>query len=235
MLLKEIVCTQSHSISCLNVLTVFRLPWRRYALDEAEKDEPESEEEILDIKLKPAEPVQPTSHSTPSIDLSDDNGVQSDEDNRYTGSADYKQNENHSSGSDTGDEIDRVLQRNNNGVSKQLTNTIADDVYNRTTDEEQKVAADSRYSPVEPLPNFFKSKTFYLSSNLGSVEEIKLKRYITVYGGQIVSHSSDANFILSNNDKMVSASFCGEVVRPLWVLECNDLEMMLPTDRYKFT
>lgn len=171
-----------------------------------------------------------------TIDLSDDDDdVQ--EDDRYNAKSDYvlEKNEVLSSGSNTEDEIDRILKKN--GTTTHNKEPL-DDVYNVTTDEEQKFenpeTKPGSTKPIEPLPDFYKNKKFYLSSNLGSVEEIKLKRFITAYGGQIISYSTDANFIISNYDKKVSSTFQGEVVRPLWVFECNDMECLLPTRRYKF-
>lgn len=43
-----------YSLNCSNLIFYcLRLPWRRYALDSAESNQPESEDEIYDLASKP--------------------------------------------------------------------------------------------------------------------------------------------------------------------------------------
>lgn len=227
---------------------------------------PESEDEILDESQKPASP-KPTNNSSTAaatanaIEIVDliDNTTDIDAP-RYSEKADYDRpsdmNEILSSGSDTEDELDRVLERQKKAARDGYTTAanakpekpkaIAadeddDDAYSKTTDEEQRPVAvaarsatETRNVSISPLPEFYRGKRFYLSSNLDSVEMIKLRRFVEVYGGQITRNAAEAEYIVSNKAKQLSPDFGGEVVRPLWVLECNDMECLLPTKRYKF-
>lgn len=226
-----------------------RFPWRRFALDSAEKAKPESEDEIDDLARKPKAPVKQPSPKP----IEDDDVVAieaapvvPETDNRYVQKSDYDEkpakNEILSSGSDTEDEIERVQQKNNARPAAKRTAEIVsdaanDDPYDKSTDDERPVVAingDSSKRSVTPLPEFFAGKKFYLSQNLGSVDTIKLTNFINVYGGKIIINAAEANYILSAKAKQLPSDFAGEVVRALWVYECNDLECLLPTTRYRF-
>lgn len=218
----------------------------------------ESEDEIIDISIKPNEIETRRPDPKVDADQTDDSDVEvapqtidddSDrEDDRYNEKSDYKPSKNAilSSGSDTEDEIDRVVRRNAeaNNPPKPATQDD-DDVYDKTTDDEtQQRPPPSQSSPpkrmnnnnrsVTPLPEFFKGKVFYLSANVSSVDTIKLTRFIGVYCGELTTNAAEANYIVSNKAKQLPADFAGEVVKPLWVFECNDLECLLPTQRYRF-
>lgn len=145
-----------------------------------------------------------------------------------------------SSGSDTDDEIRRVLQKKTVSIvstDSGSKNNSSDEMYNATTEEEGSQNNQPKLSPksVSPLPEFFKGKRFYLSRNISSTDEIKLKRFISVYGGEITLVANDSDYILSNTPKATPSEFKGKVLKPLWVFECNDLEMLLPTKRYDFS
>lgn len=128
-----------------------------------------------------------------------------------------------SSGSDTEDEIKSVIKSKS-----------SDDIFNATTEEDTSVREETSKT-VTPLPEFFKGKQFYLSRNISSTDEIKLKRFISIYGGEVTAAASDSDYIVSNSPKQTPAEYKGEVVKPLWIFECNDLEMLLPTQRYNFS
>ncbi len=150
-----------------------------------------------------------------------------------------------SSGSDTEDEICRVLAKKT--TTTETTKTVDidssdkannDDIYNATTEEDDDGSgsqSQSKITAATPLPELFKGKTFYLSQNISSTDEIKLNRYISVYGGAVTLVANKADYILSNKPKETSSDFKGEVVKPLWVFECNELETLLPTKRYNFS
>lgn len=133
-----------------------------------------------------------------------------------------------SSGSDTEDEIRRVLEKKTSSI------VSTDSIYSATTEEEIGTPKEKPKS-ITPLPEFFKGKQFYLSRNISSTDEIKLKRFIEVYGGQTTLNANASDYILSNHPKVTHSDFKGEVVKPLWVFECNDLETLLPTKRYNFS
>lgn len=172
--------------------------------------------------------------------------VSSDEDDRYNSKGNYDRSPQPNtvlcSGSDTEDEIERVLKKQKTAIAnnnEKKTVTLADDeeIYGKSTDEEQAPAASQpdKKSSVSPLPEFYKGKKFYLSRHLASVAEMKLQRFITVYCGSIIKNAANADYIISDKPKALSADFAGELVKPLWVFECNDMECLLPTKRYKFT
>lgn len=142
-----------------------------------------------------------------------------------------------SSGSDTEDEIRRVLEKKSSVVSTDdvRASVSSDDIYNVTTEEEINVPRPPSSKSLTPLPEFFKSKRFYLSKNVTSTDEIKLKRFITLYGGEVTLHAINSDYIVSNSPKQTPPEYKGEVVKPLWIFECNDLEMLLPTKRYNFS
>lgn len=153
-----------------------------------------------------------------------------------SGNAQQERNECMSSGSDTEDEIEKVLEKQKASIKPSVSRPESKNgVYDQTTEEEQ-LSNDSHPTDarISALPTFFVDKVFYLSSNLSSIDEIKLKRFISVYGGSLTTMSSQAHYILSNSAKSTPAGYAGEVVKPLWVYECNDMECMLPTKRYKF-
>lgn len=142
-----------------------------------------------------------------------------------------------SSGSDTEDEIRRVLEKKTSSVvstESPIKSSSSDDIYNATTEEETSSTKTSS-KPLTPLPEFFKGKRFYLSRNVSSTDEIKLKRFISVYGGEVTITASTSDFIVSNTPKETPSEYKGEVVKPLWIFECNDLEILLPTHRYNFS
>lgn len=129
-------------------------------------------------------------------------------------------------GPDTEDEIERIQKKNQ--ATEHKPPPINTDIYDQSTEEEFNVQNKS------PVSQFFQGKVFYLSRHLGAIDEIKLKRFIDSYGGTSTKLSSEANYIISNKPKQLPDNFNGEVVRPLWVYECNDMELLLPTKRYKF-
>lgn len=141
-----------------------------------------------------------------------------------------------SSGSDTEDEIRRVHEKKTSSLvsTDSGSKSISSDIYDATTEEEITVPKPTSKS-ITPLPEFLKGKRFYLSRNISSTDEIKLKRFISVYGGELTLVASDSDYILSNKSKETPAEYKGEVVKPLWIFECNDLEMLLPTKRYNFS
>lgn len=226
-------------------------------MDSTERAKPESEDEICDLAIKPKSPVKKASPKPTDDDdvvctpnapvalLEVPDSSDSDSDNRYAQKSDYDEkslkNEILSSGSDTEDEIDRVQRKNAQPAAKRSAEIVADaandDPYDKSTDDERTVVAVKKVSAkrsVTPLPEFFAGKKFYLSSNLGSVDTIKLTNFINIYGGKIIINAADANYILSAKAKQLPSDFTGEVVRTLWVYECNDLECLLPTERYRF-
>lgn len=185
--------------------------------------------------------------NTARVPLEVNDSSDSEQDNLYAQKSDCDENtlknEILSSGSDTEDEIERVKQKNARPTARRAAEIVADaandDPYDKSTDDEQPVMAINKLSSsvnrsVTPLPEFFAGKKFYLSNNLGSVDIIKLTNFINVYGGKLLTNAAEADYIVSAKAKKLPSDFPGEVVRALWVYECNDLECLLPTERYRF-
>lgn len=172
-----------------------------------------------------------------------DSHMSSDEESldRYNlNSSRIERNEFISSGSDTEDEIRRVLAKESSSIAstkavRKSSSNSNDDIYNVTTEEEINNTPNPSTATITPLPEFFKGIQFYLSRNISSTDEIKLKRFITVYGGTLTIAATNSDYIVSNSAKETPPQYKGEVVKPLWIFECNDLEMLLPTKRYNFS
>lgn len=196
------------------------------AADDSPAEESDDDEEEVVSSSDEVQCITTNEVSEIIIDTDDDNDP-------YGSKTSAIINHNQPSGSDTEDEIERVLERKKKLETAKVAATD-DDIFDKTTDEDQAPPSATRAdSPISPLPEFYKGKIFYLSRNVAAIEEIKLKRFIAVYGGQLSRNAAEADYIISNRSKELDSSFRGEVVRPLWVFECNDLECLLPTKRYK--
>ncbi|KAJ6634702.1 DNA repair protein XRCC1, partial [Pseudolycoriella hygida] len=191
-----------------------RIPWRRFALDSDDGKAPESEDEIFDKSL------QPTAKSSQRGNYS-----KTESDTKLLSQS--KQRDTTTCVIDTEDEVNRVLEKKNSSIASRAS----DEIYNATTDEDVIAVKSSNSTSITPLPEFFKGKCFYLSDNISSTDEIKLKRFISVYGGEITLDAIQSDYIVSNTPQATHSNYKGEVVKPLWIFECNDLEMLLPTKR----
>ncbi|XP_034235557.1 DNA repair protein XRCC1-like isoform X2 [Thrips palmi] len=125
-----------------------------------------------------------------------------------------------SDSSDSEDEIKRVKAKQDlkkkqlddeSKKTKDLKGKTSDDAYNCSTDadseEEAKIRlaewskAQMNKSPLDDLPplaDFFKDKTFFLSTELPEKERQSLCRYIVAFGGDLLeSEDKPAHFIIS--------------------------------------
>lgn len=196
--------------------------------------------------------MRPSANENTTIDLIDE----SPKKQTTSLSQKSKSSSNHQSESsdiDTEDEIERITQKQKQAKKdtekkleeadkheespvkrKKLDN---EDIYDKTTEEDERKTNQNNNdsTSISPLPEFFEKKTFYLCDNLSSVDIIKLRRFITVYKGEIIDRADTADYVISN--QLLSSSsktIYGEIVKPLWIFECNDMECLLPTKRYKF-
>lgn len=231
-----------------------RIPWRRHALDSDEEIKTDSEEEIFDEKLRPSATDE---HSSQSIELIDSPIKQTNDSPQSKPSTSSssllgqkskpRSNYSESSDIDTEDEIERITQKQKQATKDSEKQTINkspvkqttsnnNDIYDKTTEEdERKIDQNNDSKSISPLPEFFEMKTFYLCDNLSSIDIIKLRRFITVYKGEIIDRSDTADYVITNQLlSTVNNKIHGEIVKPLWVFECNDMECLLPTKRYKF-
>lgn len=182
-----------------------KLPWRRYALDPNDKNQPESEDEIFDEEFKPKE-----KNSTPQKDIKEENDDIIIYDQSESSAADED---------DTDDEIQQAL----NKIPKEKSD------FDKSTDEDDQEKDENK---KEKNLKFFNHCKFYLNEDLHTVDVIKLKAFIKQYGGELIKHPVDANFIISKEKVTNLKDFNGEILKPLWIYECNDMECLLPTDRY---
>ncbi|XP_034474692.1 DNA repair protein XRCC1 [Drosophila innubila] len=108
------------------------LPWRRYALDTTESGQPESDEELFDISLKPT--------------------VDDDDDDKHVEmqvkSPKSEKHEAQSSDPDTEDELERVSQKNK---LKKTSEENQNNIKNKTNELNQK--------PVSKLQNVYEAST----------------------------------------------------------------------------
>uniref|UniRef100_A0A182JYQ9 BRCT domain-containing protein n=1 Tax=Anopheles christyi TaxID=43041 RepID=A0A182JYQ9_9DIPT len=106
-------------------------------------------------------------------------------------------------------------------------------VYDKSTEEEgERVNEDNMVGSLE----FFKGKTFYLHPELAAVDNIKLERYIQIYKGYVKSVSKEmagVDYVIARNKHTLPSSSRAELVKPLWVYECNDMECLIPVNRYR--
>ncbi|XP_055842603.1 DNA repair protein XRCC1 [Episyrphus balteatus] len=198
-----------------------KIPWRRYALDTAELTKPESEDEFLDESLKPNEESEPITNRKDSED-SDVVMTKYDETNH---------SQFISSGSDTEDEIQRVLAKKSppkKSPQKKIAQTI--DVFEVFTEEEDYVSKKKLGSTDKTT--FFKNLKFFVSDELSATQKIKVERYIEAFNGVLITSIDEANYLIAENRIADVGEFKGETVTPLWILECNDAECLIPTKRY---
>lgn len=104
------------------------------------------------------------------------------------------------------------------------------DIYEASTDEEDYLQ--EKLNQVNSL-NFFKLFKFFICDDIGSVDKIKLEQLIGQYAGRITNKLSEAQYAISTRGLSCHGTvFSGEIVRPSWIYECNDLRTKLPTSRY---
>nr|XP_029734884.1 LOW QUALITY PROTEIN: DNA repair protein XRCC1 [Aedes albopictus] len=208
-----------------------RLSWRKFAMDSNDAEQTESEGEIIDISKKPSgssphkrgeersretreEPVRETDEEALAhYDLDDVVMVE-----------DAKPDTVEVSGSDTEEEIERVKQMQ----QKKPTEDVSG-MYDKSTEDEGSQSTADAFAPLD----FFKGKSFFIDSDVGAVDIIKLERYVKLYKGSTTKTATEADYVVTRNRKPMGDSFKGEIIKPLWVYECHDMECLIPTQRYR--
>ncbi|XP_055603108.1 DNA repair protein XRCC1 [Uranotaenia lowii] len=206
-----------------------RISWRKFALDSKEAEKSDSEEEILDIDSKPSNGVQSTKPSPKQssqketdeealahYDLDDVIMIEGDKPETYE-----------VSGSDTEEEIERIRQNQKHDPSKPQDNY---GMYDKSTEEEPDSSGKAENGDSK---QFFQGKTFYLDDAVGAVDLIKLEQYVSLYKGFVTKTIAEADYVVTRNKKPMPDSFKGELIKPLWIYECHDMECLIPTQRYK--
>ncbi|XP_055636700.1 DNA repair protein XRCC1 [Toxorhynchites rutilus septentrionalis] len=215
-----------------------RLSWRKFALDSDDAERTDSEEEVIDITNKPKEHSERESHTPKSsikdshqrIEKAREDPKPKETDEEVLAHYDLddvivveKKTENYDvSGSDTEEDIEKVNRR----INKQPEN--ASEIYDKSTDEDGQ---NNIIDAVTSL-NFFSGKIFFLDEELGVVDVIKLEQYVKLYRGTITTNISEAHFVVTRNKKYVDKQIASELIKPLWIYECHDMECLIPYQRY---
>ncbi|XP_053693057.1 DNA repair protein XRCC1 [Sabethes cyaneus] len=208
-----------------------RISWRKFALDSDDAQQSDSEAEIVDAARKPAESSRENKSPGKSPRRSQENRksvMETDEEVLAHYDLDdvvmvEEKPETHViSGSDTEEEIERVKQ-------KQRERTDGNKMYDRSTEDEDKNTIGETCSTLD----FFHKKIFFIDDGVGAVDAIKLKRYVELYKGTITDNANKAHYVITRDKKPMAESFRGELVKPLWVYECHDMECLIPVQRYQ--
>lgn len=184
------------------------IPWRRFALDDKDQDEPESDEEILNITSKTSQ------KSPPPLEP-----PESDDDDMIV--VDKRVNDN----------ATNVLPADERAVNnKSDIDTLPDGPLDVATDDE---LADNSLENTQCECKIFSDKLFYLNRDLPATDVIKLKSQIRLMMGTITQESSRADFIITKIGRELPRDTSGEIVQDRWVYDCYALSVLVPTNRYK--
>ncbi|CRK94282.1 CLUMA_CG007797, isoform A [Clunio marinus] len=138
---------------------------------------------------------------------------------------------------DSDDDMMVVDKRVENGNSEVKTNKVViendlRDVLEVSTDDEMN-GNEPKVNSTQAENQVFKNKIFYLNEDLSATEIIKLKNQIQDMMGRVTENPRKATHIISASGKRLPRDFSGEVIKPLWVTECHELEALIPLTRYK--
>lgn len=189
-----------------------KLPWRRFALDSSEKDEPESEDEIHNILSKPKGDEKEEKSESFVVDSDDDMMVV---DKRVKNGEDKAQVV-------VPDEPPIVV----------LEDESKADPMEVSTDDDLAVKDDDE-SKTEN--NVFEGFSFFLNeSDLSVTTIIKLKDKIASMMGELTKDSTAADFIISEKGKgLHDVKHPSKVLTPRWIEECYELGAIIPRRRYQ--
>lgn len=196
------------------------MPWRRYALDKNDKDDPESEDEIHNELSKPK--------SSPSTKKVIDSG--SDDDmvvvDKRVKNGDNSKPENTNATIVIEDEpVDLV-------ESKAEANKATQNIMEVSTDDEMMngSVADLTQTAENTI---FKGKTFFLNEDLSATEVIKLKNHLSAMMAKVTDNARKADYIITNSGRRIPTDTTGEILTSRWIHECYDIGALIPTSRYK--
>lgn len=214
-----------------------RLPWRRFALDDKDKYQTESEDEIPaddmadDTADTTADTTAYTSDLTPSSYTQSDvhlgsSSSRMNDDSNFDSKADVE-----TDGYDTEDEVRRIRGRTNEEFEIDVfgsdTDLDMDDGYSLGMDDS---------SPS--LPDFFKNMVFYIDKGFPDEERKLLARYITAFDGMIEENlENPVSTVVAteqNIDYLRAINPIPDYVRPDWIWDLWNKQMLLPLDNYRF-
>ncbi|XP_004520178.1 DNA repair protein XRCC1 isoform X2 [Ceratitis capitata] len=189
------------------------LPWRRYALDSNDLTQPESEDEVLDESLRPAQPSSDSNVTKNSIANA------------------AREISTVSSGSDTDDDIQRVLENNaNKNKEKQGTVSHSKTVFDLSTEEEVYLTAKTKLDAN--MKSLFNGLIFFICSDIRSAERKRIENIIKLNQGLITLCPKEAELFISIGEAIESKTKNGKVIKPDWIYESIDMEMKVPLEKY---
>ncbi|XP_036319922.1 DNA repair protein XRCC1 isoform X1 [Rhagoletis pomonella] len=205
------------------------IPWRRYALDSAELHQPESEGEILDESLRPVE-----------LTVGEDNYKENGLDTSYPCHSASSRMINISllsSGSDTDDEIRRVVENNSSDKAKtKKTNSSHNpkrDVFDLSTEEEEFLAKKLKVGADLKDKRVFKRLVFFICEDITPAERKRVEHLIKVNEGLITLEETEAHYLISTRMASDSNALLDKkIVKPDWIYECSDMEIIIPINKY---
>ncbi|GLV31338.1 XRCC1 [Carabus blaptoides fortunei] len=189
-----------------------RLPWRRYALDRNDQGVAESEDEICEQQ------IEITKNKT---------------DAKSSRNANYQQE----SGSDTEDEIERILARertNESNNNKASDKGKDEDAFNVDTDEEH--FEKNTKIVTEIVPKIFTTEIFYIDDVFSDSERSNLERLVKAFNGTVLSRISNIlDFIITTResaDGLRDRCTTAKLVTAQWIYECQEQQTCVPYEKY---
>lgn len=230
------------------------IPWRRFALDNTEKNKPESEDEILCEWHKPksstetkVEKMEQSDDSDGDMLIVDRRGQRNDtkiiidsDSESYMAIVD-KTNKNNNI------KDDKMDSKQDNDDDDYNTNRFKDEpeqpqsIDERNNNNKNEIETDV-YSEDDSVSSIdittvecqaFKDKIFYLNEDLSATDKIKLRDIIKHMLGIVTKNPHKAHYIISKQGKKLPTNFKAEVVKEIWIRECFDLQAFIPTTRYR--
>lgn len=172
-----------------------RIPWRRFALDTADQDEPESEAEIhVEKKASPAKPKLPESGSEDDMVVVDKRVKNGEEAKPVV--------------IDSDDDMAVVDKRKEK--AEEAAVKPAQNVMEVSTDDELMLSFNGIATQADN--QIFKNKTFYLNEDLPATDVIKLKNQISSMSGNVTGKPSKADYIITATGKRLPEGTSGEVL-----------------------
>ena len=215
-----------------------RLPWRRFCLDKADKNQDESEDEVWEDKQ----------NNNVDYDCDTDEEIEriKEEEKRESKMKDdLKISENSAGAStskvgaydcDTDDEIEECKNEKN---GKENTTDPYDVETDIDEEELDRLLPNTSKMKMEKLPTFMSGLTFILHNQLSSKEKSLLKRYIIASGGEVENYiSSNVDFVIaiSKDEQMFSQATnlkSGvKFVLPAWIFSCQDENKLVNNDSF---
>ncbi|CAO1406143.1 unnamed protein product, partial [Diamesa serratosioi] len=196
-----------------------KISWRKYALDENDRKQSDSEDEIVDVLLKPTV-TSATEETTESLAKDNDSSIEiispvktlidlsSDED------MDIVDNRKPS--------IIAMQESIKNGSIKKERDPV-----NVSTDEDiDHKQDDDSFENTQSDPPLFNSKTFFLHTDLMATDIVKLEKFIPSMKGKIIKDALNADYIVSNLGRNLPKGMQGEAVKALWIYETVEMECL---------